>query len=145
MSATTTKPEITIERAEHANATKLREAFDAFARGDLEHLQRNMTSDCTWTNAGTSVIGGTYKGWDQIVGMLGTLAERTGGTFSTNVVSVLANDTQSAAIYDATATVDGQTMTHRYFLVDTYAADGRVSETNVVAFDQASADASMPA
>jgi ketosteroid isomerase-like protein len=145
MTQTTTTPEITIQHTEHPNATKLREAFEAFARGDLEHLQRNMTEDATWTNAGTSAIAGTYTGWEQIVGMLGQLFERTGGTFTTSIVSLLANDTQAAAIYDATATVDGQTETMRYFLLDTYAADGRVADTQVVAFDQATADDFMPA
>jgi ketosteroid isomerase-like protein len=145
VATTTTKPEITIQHTEHPNATRLREAFEAFARGDLEHLQANSAEGATWTNMGHSAIAGTFTGWDQIVAMLGKLFERTGGTFSTSVISILANDTQAAAVYDATATVDGQTETQRYFLVDTYDKQGRVTETAVVAFDQVAADAFMPA
>jgi ketosteroid isomerase-like protein len=141
MPTTNVKPDLSIQTTEPPTAQRLRDAFAAFDRGDLDHLRAAMTDDCSWTNAGTSPIAGTYRGWDEIVGMLGKNVELSNGTFKTTLISVLANDTQAAAIYDATATVGAKTETHRFFLVDTYAADGRVKSTNVAAFDQAAADA----
>jgi len=73
--------------------------------------------------------------------MLIKLFEVTGGTFKMKAQSFLSNDHQSCAIYDATATINGKTDTQRYFVVDTYAADGKVQTTDVVAFNQAAADA----
>jgi ketosteroid isomerase-like protein len=145
MTTSDTTAGTTVNLNEPATAQRLRDAFAAFDRGDLDHLRDNMTADCVWVNAGSSPIAGTYKGWDQIVGMLGKNFELSGGTFKTSVVSILANDHQAAAIYDATATVNGKTETHRFFLIDSYNAEGKVESSNVIAFDQAAADALISA
>ena len=136
-----TKIDLSQNTASQANAQRLRDAFAAFDRGDLDHLRENSAKNCTWTNAGSSPIAGTFTGWDAIEGMLGKLFELTGGTFKTSVQSILSNDDQACAIYDATATINGETATHRYIVLDTYTSDGKVKTTDVVAFDQAAADA----
>lgn len=140
----TTTSDLSIHTTEPATATRLREAFASFDRGDLAALQANIAVNAIWTNTGRSAIAGDYRGWDEIVGMLGTLMELSGGTFKTQVVSILANDTSAAAIYDATATVNGVTATNRFVLIDEYDADGRVCKTTTIAFDQATADSLMP-
>lgn len=137
----TTNIDLTQQSAAQANAQRLRDAFEAFDRGDLDHLRNNSADDGSWTNAGSSPIAGTYRGWDEIEGMLMRLFELTGGTFKTTLHSVLSNEHQSCAIYDATATVNGKTDTQRFFVLDTYTADGKVKTTDVVAFNQAAADA----
>ena len=133
--------DLTQQTAAQANAQRLRDAFAAFDRGDLDHLRANTADNATWTNAGSSPIAGTYRGWDEVQGMLGKLFEITGGTFKTSLQSILSNDHQSCAIYDATATVNGRTDTQRFIVIDTYTADGKVKTTDVVAFNQAAADA----
>ena len=137
----TTNIDLSQSTAAQANAQRLRDAFAAFDRGDLDHLRESAADDCTWTNAGSSPVSGTYRGWDEIQGMFVKLFEVTGGTFKSSVQSILSNDHQSCAIYDATATVNGKTETHRFFVVDSYTADGKVKTTDVVAFNQAAADA----
>jgi len=137
----TTNIDLTQQTAAQANAERIRAAFEAFDRGDLDHLRDTAADNATWTNAGSSPIAGTYRGWDEIQGMLVKLFELTGGTFKTTVHSILSNDHQSCAIYDATATVNGTTDTQRFFVVDTYTGDGKVQTTDVVAFNQAAADA----
>lgn len=138
---TTAKNDLTIVRTEHPNATRLREAFAAFARGDLDAIRADMTETCTWTNAGTSALAGTYTGWDQISGMFGKLFEMTGGTVAMNVVSAIADDTHAIAIYDSTSTVGGVTETNRFILVDDLDAQGKITSTHSMAYDQAKADA----
>ena len=133
--------DLTQQTATQANAQRLRDGFAAFERGDLDYLRDASADDATWTNAGSGPLAGTYRGWDEVQGMLLKLFELTGGTFKMNVQSILSNEHQSCAIYDATATVNGKTDTQRYIVIDTYTSDGKVKTTDVVAFNQAAADA----
>lgn len=139
--STTTKPDLTITTTEHRNVQRLRDGFDAFSRGDLDAVRATLSADCTWTLVGTGPLAGTYQGWDAIQGMFGALFEATGGTFSMDVISVLANDTHAVAIYDATSTVKGVTDTQRFVLIDEMTPDGLVRSTQGLAYDQAAADA----
>ena len=141
--STTTKPDLSVSTTDHPNVLAMRKAFAAFAEGDLETVRQSMTDDAVWTNSGTSPIAGRHTGWPAIATMFGTLAERTGGTFSMNVLSTLADDLHAIAVYDATSTVDGTTATQRFVLVDDVAPDGRVSATHVFAYDQAASDAHL--
>ncbi len=143
MATTQITPDLSITRTEHPNAARLREGFAAFGRGDLEHVRREMTDDATWTNAGSSVLAGTYVGWDAIAEMFGKLFEATGGTFSMNLLSCLADDARAVAIYDATSTVAGQTRTMRFCFVQEINADGLATATTTLAYDQAAADAHL--
>lgn len=143
MSTTKTASELSVVTTEHPNAISLREGFAAFGRGDLDHVRARLTDDCTWTNPGTSAIAGTYEGWDQIAAMFGRLFEISGGTFSMDVISCLADDVHAVAIYDATSTVAGETRTMRFAFVEELAADGRAKAVTALAYDQAAADAHM--
>ena len=106
--ATKTTTDLTVTTDEHPNALRLREGFAAFGNGDLDTVRDQMTADCTWVNAGNSAIAGTHQGWEAISAMFGALLEATGGTFSMTLVSVLADDRQAVAVYDATSTVKGR-------------------------------------
>ena len=143
MATTQITPDLSITRTEHPNATRLREGFAAFGRGDLEHVRKEMTADATWTNAGSSVLAGTYVGWDAIAGMFGKLFEATNGTFTMDLLSCLGDDARAVAVYDATSTVAGQTRTMRFCFVQEMNAEGLVTATITLAYDQAAADAHM--
>ena len=143
MATTQITPDLSIVKTEHPNAARLREGFAAFGRGDLEHVRKEMTADATWTNAGSSVLAGTYVGWDAISEMFGKLFEATGGTFTMDLLSCLADDARAVAIYDATSTVAGQTRTMRFCFVQEINADGLATATTTLAYDQAAADAHL--
>lgn len=143
MATTQITPDLSITRTEHPNAARLREGFAAFGRGDLDHVRREMTDDATWTNAGSSVLAGTYVGWNAIEQMFGTLFDVTGGTFSMDLLSCLADDARAVAIYDATSTVAGQTRTMRFCFVQELNAEGLATATTTLAYDQAAADAHL--
>ena len=131
------------QATEHPNATRLRDAFTAFGAGDLDTVRAILTDDCKWTVAGHSPLSGTYRGWDEISAMFGRLLERTGGSFSMNVLSVLADDKHAAAVFDATATVNGVTETHRRALVNDLTPDGKARAVTDLAYDQAASDKHM--
>lgn len=139
MTTTSTTPD-TAGVTEHPNARRIREAFEAFSRGDLETVRLSATDDATWTNAGSGPLAGTYRGWSEIVGMFGRLVELTGGTYRLEVRSVVADDSHGFAVYDSTSTVAGRTATNRWVLVDELAPDGRSTATRVFCYDQEAAD-----
>ena len=53
---------------------------------------------------GNNRFSGDHKGLENILGMYGSIAEETGGTFSATVESIYANDHGAVAIYRAQAT-----------------------------------------
>jgi ketosteroid isomerase-like protein len=140
---TTVTPDLSISTPEHPNVTRTRAAFAAFARGDLDAVREHFATDATWTNGGSSVLAGTFRGWDEIVGMFGALFEATGGTYRNDLVSVVADDTTAVAVYDATSTIGGQEATERFVLIDELTPDGRVRATRNLAYDQGAADAHL--
>jgi ketosteroid isomerase-like protein len=143
MATTQITPDLSIVKTEHPHATRLREGFAAFGRGDLEHVRKDMTDDATWTNAGSSVLSGTYVGWGAISEMFGKLFEATAGTFHMDLLSCLADDARAVAIYDATSTVAGQTRTMRFCFIQEINSKGLATATTTLAYDQAAADAHM--
>ena len=140
MSTTQSTQGLSITTTDHPNATRMREAFAAFARGDLDAVRDSMAPDVVWTTAGSSRLAGTYRGWDEVLGMFGRYVEITGGTATIDLVSVVADDRHAVAIYDQTSTVDGRTETHRQVMVDEVTGEAKPSAVRLMAYDQAAAD-----
>jgi pyridoxine/pyridoxamine 5'-phosphate oxidase len=67
----------------------------------------------------------------------------TDGTFKTTPLSIFADDARAVAVYDATATKDGRTVTLRWVLVDELDAEGKVVSTHCFCYDQQAADAHL--
>ena len=143
MSTTQTTPDLSIvTTAEHPNAVRSREAFAAFAAGDLDAVRERLTDDCTWINGGDSPLAGTYRGWDEIQSMFLRLFEISGGTARNDVRAVFADDTTTVTLYDATSTIAGQTRTMPSVLVNEM-VDGRARTVRLIPQDQALADAHL--
>ena len=62
MSTTQITPDLSIVTTEQPNAVRMREAFAAFDRGDLDAVLADMADDCTWHNAGSGPIAGPHQG-----------------------------------------------------------------------------------
>lgn len=80
------------------NADVIRKGFDAFMRGDMETARSIFHPDVTWHVAGRGPLSGDYRGFDAIAGWGSQLFERSGGTFSEELVDVLANDSWATQI-----------------------------------------------
>jgi ketosteroid isomerase-like protein len=142
MSATiSTAPDLSITTTEHPSAIRIREGFAAFSRGDLAAVRATMAPDCVWTNAGNGAIAGEYRGWDEIVAMLGSLIALTDGTFAMDLLSTLGDGRHAVAVYDATSTVKGIEATMRFAFIEQLDAQGLATSIQVMAYDQAAADA----
>ena len=140
---TSTTSDLSITTTEHPNATRMRDAFEAFGRGDLDAVLENMTDDCTWFNEGASPLAGAHQGKEAIAQMFLQLFTLSDGTFTTEPITILADDARSLAVYDGTATIGGDTKTLRWVLCDEMTSDGKVAECHCFCYDQAAADAHL--
>ena len=48
--------------SEHPNVVRMREGYEAFAKGDLDTLRQLWTDDIRWHEGGHSDFAGTYEG-----------------------------------------------------------------------------------
>ena len=84
----------------HPNEEMLREAYDAFAKGDMDAVrERYWTEDITFHVGGRNSLSGTYRGADEVLRFFGELAARTEGTFQVaELHAVLADDEHAVAL-----------------------------------------------
>jgi ketosteroid isomerase-like protein len=85
---------------EHPNATRQREVNDAFRRGDLETVRNYWADDCVWHHGGRGPLAGTYHRWDDFVAYLQRFLELTGGTFTDEIVDILADDRHAVTVFE---------------------------------------------
>ena len=89
--------------AEHANAKLIRRGHESFAKGDLEALREWMADDVVWHEPGRSPLAGDYKGPEGVIELLRKLRDRSDGTFTAELVDVLANSERAVAVKEETA------------------------------------------
>jgi hypothetical protein len=85
------------------NVARTRASYEAFAKGDLETVGKNMTDDIVWHVGGQSPLAGEYKGQDEIFGFFGKLFELSGATLQLEVHDVMASDEHVTALVHMTA------------------------------------------
>ena len=61
--------------SEPGNDQLVREAFDAFGRGDLDWIREHLSDDVTWHVAGHNRFSGDYQGRDTVLELLGRSTE----------------------------------------------------------------------
>ena len=89
--------------AEHVNAKLIRRGHESFAKGDLEALREWMADDVVWHEPGRSPLAGDYKGPEGVIELLRKLRDRSDGTFTVELVDVLANAERAVAIQEESA------------------------------------------
>lgn len=126
-------------------ATQIRDAYAAFARGDLEAVRASMTDDCTWyLTDGDNPFTGTYTGWQEIAGLLGRLMEISDGTWRSEVDDVCAapDGQRAAAFVTATSTVKGATLAAKQ-VAAYFAENGKITQIYFHTDDVAAMDAHL--
>jgi ketosteroid isomerase-like protein len=92
---------------EHPNATRARQALEAFNRGDIQGFADLIADDVVWHQIGAETLHGKQE----------MAAAMPGGDvdwqITADVHDVLANDEHVVALVEAHATRDGRTLDYR--------------------------------
>jgi ketosteroid isomerase-like protein len=88
---------------EHPNVRLVRRGYESFAAGDLEPLRESMVDTVVWHEPGRSALGGDHKGPDGVIEFLSKLRDLSGGTFTMQLVDVLATPERVVALQEETA------------------------------------------
>ena len=92
------------------NEAIVRRIFDAFARKEGLALRGLFAEDAVWSVPGRGVMAGVYEGREAIFRFLVKLPRETGGTYSSELIDVLASEDRAAALYHARGTRHGRTL-----------------------------------
>src|SRR3954451_15394451 len=76
----------------HPNERRLREFYEAFARGDFDAAAALCTDDVTWEVPGRSLAAARYAGKSGLLDMVRRATELSGGTFREEILDLVAND-----------------------------------------------------
>lgn len=109
---------------EHANVARARDAYTAFAKGDLDGALKDLADDGVFHFNGDGPNSGDHKGREAVEKALVAGFELTGGTQALEVKDVFADDHHAVVVLHETATrTDGKTLS--------------VDEVHVLKFDAA--------
>jgi ketosteroid isomerase-like protein len=89
--------------SDHPNVQRIRDGYDAFAKGDLGALRELMAEDIVWHVPGRSALAGDYAGIDAVLAFFGRVMETTEGSFRVEPLALLADDHYGAAPVRITA------------------------------------------
>jgi uncharacterized protein len=82
----------------HPLEAKVREAYAAFARGDLDGYLRHCAGQFCFNVPGRSAVSGAFRGKEGLDQLLRRVMEMSGGTFQEEVLDVLANDQHAVVL-----------------------------------------------
>jgi uncharacterized protein len=126
-----------VARAE--NEALVRRIFDAFARKRGFALRDVFAEDAIWIVPGSGAMAGTFTGRTAIFSFLGQLPKETDGTYSSNLIDVLASDDRAAALYRASGERRGRVLELEQVLLFRI-QDGLVREVLALPSDPAAFD-----
>jgi uncharacterized protein len=112
----------------HTNEDLIRDAYAAYARGDIDTLRQDfLAEDVRWHFPGSSPLAGHHQGADPVAGMFGLLGQLSGGTHRLELHDVLGNDEHVVALHTARAERAGRRLEVNAVLVF-HIRDGKVTE-----------------
>lgn len=111
----------------HANEDRVRQGYEAFAKGDLEGVGTLFSDDIVWHVPGKNQFSGDYKGVQEVIGFFGKTMEWANGTFKVQTHDIIANDTHGIGLVTASGERDGKRWTDNQVHV-LHLTDGKVVE-----------------
>ncbi|MGO9198554.1 MAG: nuclear transport factor 2 family protein [Acidimicrobiales bacterium] len=95
---------------EDAYASLTRRAYQDFESGDLDLLGVVMGQDVVWHEPGRSSLAGEYKGLEAVLGFLGQLKARSGGTFRAEILDLFSEPERVVVLQRETAVRSGKAL-----------------------------------
>jgi uncharacterized protein len=123
------------------NEAQAREAYAAFAAGDLDKVTSIFHPDIVWRVDGSSSIARDYKGVEEVLGFFGTIFTETDGTFRNTIEDVIANEDTIVVITNLHAERKGKTVDTKQVAVYRSDADGKITEATFYGDDTTQFDA----
>lgn len=108
-------------------AQKVREAFDAFKRGDLQAVSDSFTDDVVWHGRGSTKFGKDFKGKQATMGQIMDYAQ-TFQDIQMDIHDLVANDRHVIALVKTSVTKNGKTYQDQQAFVFHVNDDGKASE-----------------
>jgi ketosteroid isomerase-like protein len=97
----------------HPNEEMLKNAYDAFATGELARVTAMFSDDIAWHASGTSPVSGDYTGKDEVLQFFGKMMQTYDGTLQVQVLDILANDHHGVVLTSERGTSGGRTVEFR--------------------------------
>ena len=115
--------------AEHPNVQRIRDAYTAFAAGDLTAALSDIAPDAVFHFNGSGPLSGDHTGVDDIsVALIGTF-ELTAGTQKLDIKSVFADDNHGVVVLRETASrPDGATLDVDEVHLLSFDHEGRITD-----------------
>lgn len=126
-------------RADHPNAVLARRLYETLAAGDLSGYLELLADDAVFHIGGESIVAGEHHGKDTIVDLGLRVVEETKGSYHTELLAVLANDSHAVTFHHWSAERRGQRIEMDNFNVHRI-ENGRVVERWEFIEDQPSHD-----
>ncbi len=111
---------------EHPNVVVYRRLYRALGSGDFVTARRLVDDDCVW-HLPSRVIGGDFRGPDAMLGQFARYLAESGGTFRSELHSVLADDEHVVARGLVLAEREGRTLRDHWVQVG-HVREGRIVE-----------------
>jgi ketosteroid isomerase-like protein len=124
-----------VTEAEHPNAALVRRLFGAFGNDPMA-VGAALARDIVWRVPGNTVMSGEYHGRRDVVAFLRRTGLETGGTYRSELHTVLADDDWAVAIYRASGSRNGIDLDVEQALV-IRVADGMLQDVTAVPLDSA--------
>ena len=119
----------------------IRQYYEARNRGDREAMLDLVAEEAVFHVAGGSPISGDHRGRAALQRLGSQVFGETGGTYRTDLLDILANDTHVVSRHRWSATRNGRSIEMVNFNVFRFAADGRIDERWEFVEDDAAHDA----
>lgn len=126
---------------DHGNAGRVRDALEAFNRGDLDAYRRFFDDDVVWFVRGTHPMAGAYRGIEALFDYFAQARRVTGGSLRIDPIDIVADDRHAGVIARVRASRhDERTLDIEMTEAFTFSGERRVKEFWALATDQAVVD-----
>ena len=110
---------------------RVRQAFDAFGRGDLQTVGDTFTEDAVWHGRGSTKFGKDFKGKQATMANIMEYAQ-TFQDIKQDIHDILASDSHVAALVTATVSRNGKTYQDQQVFLFHVNDAGKVTEAWIV-------------
>jgi ketosteroid isomerase-like protein len=128
-------------KAQHPNAARVLETYEAVALGDKERIDALFSPDVVLHVPGRSPSGGSWRGSDSLTAPFRGLAELTKGTLHTEPIHAVADDHYGFVLHRHSSERDGRKLEVHFVVVYRFGADGRIEEAWEYPYDLYAFDA----